>query len=85
MGEERTTYFFFDQQLIAAYMSYITALPSPVTIGALSADLIRREQMPSDSFLSFVIVLAGRGPVALLHTNRQSDATDKRSYPANIR
>ena len=35
-GEERTTYFFFDQQLIAAYMSCITARPSPVNIEALS-------------------------------------------------
>jgi CRP-like cAMP-binding protein len=35
-GEERTTYFFFDQQLIAAYMSCITARPSPVSIEALS-------------------------------------------------
>lgn len=35
-SEERTTYFFFDQQLIAAYMSCITARPSPVTIEALS-------------------------------------------------
>lgn len=35
-GEERTTYFFFDQQLVAAYMSCITARPSPVHIEALT-------------------------------------------------
>jgi len=35
-SDERTTYFFFDQQLIAAYMSCITARPSPVSIEALS-------------------------------------------------
>jgi CRP-like cAMP-binding protein len=35
-GEERTTYFFFDQQLMAAYMSCVTGRPSPVTIEALS-------------------------------------------------
>lgn len=35
-GQERTTYFFFDQQLMAAYMSCVTARPSPVSIEALS-------------------------------------------------
>ncbi|MCC5612628.1 Crp/Fnr family transcriptional regulator [Nostoc sp. CHAB 5834] len=35
-GEERTTYFFFDQQLIGAYMSCVTARPSPVSIEALT-------------------------------------------------
>lgn len=34
-GEEHTTYFFFDQQLIAAYMSCVTARPSLVSIEAL--------------------------------------------------
>ena len=36
-GEERTTYFFFENQLTGAYMSCITGQPSPVTIEALSA------------------------------------------------
>lgn len=35
-GQERTSYFFFDQQLIAAYMSCVTARPSSVNIEALS-------------------------------------------------
>lgn len=35
-GEERTTYFFLEDQLVGAYMSCITNRPSPVTIEALS-------------------------------------------------
>lgn len=35
-GEERTTYFFLEDQLVGAYMSCITQRPSPVTIEALS-------------------------------------------------
>ncbi|GAB4039639.1 Crp/Fnr family transcriptional regulator [Spirosoma jeollabukense] len=35
-GEDWTTYFFFDQQLMAAYMSCVTGRPSPVTIEALT-------------------------------------------------
>ncbi len=35
-GEERTTYFFFDDQLTGAYMSCVTGRPSPVTIEALT-------------------------------------------------
>ena len=35
-GDERTTYFFFEQQLTGAYMSCVTGRPSPVTIEALS-------------------------------------------------
>lgn len=35
-GEERTTYFFFDDQLTGAYMSCVTGRPSPVTIEAMS-------------------------------------------------
>ncbi len=35
-GEERTTYFFFENQLVSAYMSCVTGRPSPVTIEALS-------------------------------------------------
>ncbi len=35
-GEGRTTYFFFPDQLIGAYMSCVTGQPSPVTIEALS-------------------------------------------------
>lgn len=35
-GQERTTYFFLEDQLVGAYMSCITNRPSPVTIQALS-------------------------------------------------
>lgn len=35
-GEERTTYFFFENQLVGAYMSCVTEYPSPVTIEALT-------------------------------------------------
>ncbi len=35
-GQERTTYFFFDDQLVGAYMSCVTGRPSPVTIQAMS-------------------------------------------------
>lgn len=35
-GDERTTYFFLDEQLVGAYMSCVTGQPSPVTIEALS-------------------------------------------------
>ena len=35
-GNERTTYFFLEDQLVGAYMSCITNRPSPVTIEALS-------------------------------------------------
>ncbi|MFD2937414.1 Crp/Fnr family transcriptional regulator [Spirosoma flavum] len=35
-GNERTTYFFLEGQLVSAYMSCITNRPSPVTIEALS-------------------------------------------------
>lgn len=35
-GDERTTYFFFENQLTGAYMSCITGQPSPVTIEALT-------------------------------------------------
>lgn len=35
-GDERTTYFFFEQQLTGAYMSCVTGRPSPVTIEALA-------------------------------------------------
>lgn len=35
-GEERTTFFFFEDQLVGAYMSCVTGRPSPVTIEALS-------------------------------------------------
>ncbi|WP_373331019.1 Crp/Fnr family transcriptional regulator [Salmonirosea aquatica] len=35
-GEERTTDFFFEDQLVGAYMSCVTGKPSPVTIEALS-------------------------------------------------
>lgn len=35
-SEERTTYFFFENQLTGAYMSCVTGQPSPVTIEALS-------------------------------------------------
>lgn len=35
-GEERTTYFFFDNQLVGAYMSCVTGRPSLVTIQALT-------------------------------------------------
>lgn len=35
-GDERTTYFFFENQLVSAYMSCVTGQPSPVTIEALS-------------------------------------------------
>lgn len=34
-GEQRTTYFFLEEQLVGAYMSCITNRPSPVTIEAL--------------------------------------------------
>jgi len=35
-GEERTTYFFFENHLLSAYMSCLTGRPSLVTIEALS-------------------------------------------------
>lgn len=35
-GEEKTTYFFFEQHFISAYISCITCKPSLVTIEALS-------------------------------------------------
>jgi CRP-like cAMP-binding protein len=35
-GDERTTYFFFEQQLTGAYMSCVTGRPSPVTIEAIT-------------------------------------------------
>lgn len=35
-GEERTTYFFFENHLLSAYMSCLTGQPSLVTIEALS-------------------------------------------------
>ncbi|WP_229369680.1 Crp/Fnr family transcriptional regulator [Fibrivirga algicola] len=35
-GDERTTYFFLDDQLVGAYMSCVTGQPSLVTIEALS-------------------------------------------------
>lgn len=35
-GEERTTYFFFEDHLLSAYMSCLTGRPSLVTIEALS-------------------------------------------------
>jgi len=35
-GQERTTYFFVEDQLMTAYMSCVTGRPSPVTIQALS-------------------------------------------------
>lgn len=35
-GQERTTYFFLEDQLVGAYMSCVTNRPSPVTIEALS-------------------------------------------------
>lgn len=35
-GDERTTYFFLEEQLVGAYMSCVTGQPSPVTIEALS-------------------------------------------------
>ena len=35
-GEEKTTYFFFEQHFISAYISCITDKPSLVTIEALS-------------------------------------------------
>lgn len=35
-GEDRTTYFFFEDQLTGAYMSCVTGRPSPVAIEALS-------------------------------------------------
>ena len=35
-GNDRTTYFFFENQLIGAYMSCVTGRPSPVTIEALT-------------------------------------------------
>jgi CRP-like cAMP-binding protein len=34
--DERTTYFFLEEQLVGAYMSCVTGQPSPVTIEALS-------------------------------------------------
>ena len=35
-GQERTTYFFVEDQLVGAYMSCVTGRPSPVTIQAMS-------------------------------------------------
>lgn len=35
-GDERTTYFFFEDQLVGGYMSCVTGQPSAVTIEALS-------------------------------------------------
>jgi len=35
-GQERTTYFFLEDQLVGAYMSCVTGQPSPVTIQAMS-------------------------------------------------
>ena len=35
-SEERTTYFFFENQLVGAYMSCVTGCPSPVAIEALT-------------------------------------------------
>jgi CRP-like cAMP-binding protein len=35
-GEEKTTYFYFEQHFVSSYMSCITQQPSPLTIEALS-------------------------------------------------
>ncbi len=35
-GQERTTYFFLENQLVGAYMSCVSGQPSPVSIQAMS-------------------------------------------------